>query len=120
VIDEHARQLVADRPIDDQRGHRGVDAARQRAEHLGVADLLADPTDLLVHDVRRCPVGEQAAAVVEEPLHHGLASRRMRHLRMELHREQAALAILHGGDGDRGGPRGDAEAVGSAHDGVAV
>ena len=80
----------------------------------------ADPVDLLVDDVRRGPVREQTAPVVQEPFHHGLPVRGVRHLRVELDGEQAALAILHRGDGDPVGGRGDAEAFGRARDGVAV
>ena len=32
VVDEDARQLVADRAVDDQRGDRRIDAAAQRAD----------------------------------------------------------------------------------------
>jgi hypothetical protein len=56
VIDEHTGQLVADRPVNEQRGDGGVDAATQGTQHLGVADLLADPVHLLVDDVGRGPI----------------------------------------------------------------
>ena len=39
VVDEHARQLVADRAVDEQRRDARVDAARQAADDLAVADL---------------------------------------------------------------------------------
>ena len=52
VVDVHAGQLVADRLVHQGRRDRGVDAAGQRAEHLLVADLLADQLDLLVDHVR--------------------------------------------------------------------
>ena len=42
VVDEHAGELVADRPVDEQRGDRGVDAAGEPADHPAVADLGAD------------------------------------------------------------------------------
>ena len=42
VVDEHARELVADRAVHEQRGHRRVDAAGEPADHLAVADLGAD------------------------------------------------------------------------------
>jgi len=44
----------------------------------------------------------------------------MRDLRVELHREEPAFAILHAGDRDRIGGGRDAEALGSAGHGVAV
>ena len=61
VIDEDARQLISDRPMHEQRRDRRVDAARERAEHLGVADLIADRVDGALDDVRRRPVGQQPA-----------------------------------------------------------
>ena len=46
VVDEDAGQLIADRFVDQHRGDRAVDAARQAADHPPVADLLADVGDL--------------------------------------------------------------------------
>ena len=40
VVDEDAGELVADRPVHQRRRDRGVDAARQRADDVAVADLL--------------------------------------------------------------------------------
>jgi hypothetical protein len=42
VVDEHAGELVADGAVDQRRGHRRIDAARQAEDHLLVAHLLAD------------------------------------------------------------------------------
>jgi hypothetical protein len=42
VIDEDAGELVADRLVDQHRRDRGIDAAREAADHLAVADLRAD------------------------------------------------------------------------------
>ena len=38
VVDEHARELVADRAVHQRGGDRGVDATREAAEHVMVAD----------------------------------------------------------------------------------
>ena len=75
VVDEDARELVPHRSVHQQRGDRGVDTAREGAEHLGVPDLGTDPLDRVLDDVRRRPVGQQVAALVQEPLHHVLAVR---------------------------------------------
>ena len=48
VVDEDAGQLVADRAVHEQRRDGAVDAAREPAEHLLVADLGADALDLLL------------------------------------------------------------------------
>ena len=45
VVDEDAGQLVADRLVDQDGGDGRIDAARQAADHLGVADLFADRGD---------------------------------------------------------------------------
>ena len=55
VVDEHAGELVADRPVHERRRDRGVDAAGQAADHPLVADLRADRGDLLVDDVGHRP-----------------------------------------------------------------
>ena len=56
VVDEDARELVADRLVHEHRGDRGVDAAAQAADDLRVADLGADARDLLLDDRGRRPV----------------------------------------------------------------
>jgi len=54
VVDEHARQLVADRLVDEQRCNGRVDAARQCAQDALLADLRANALDLLLdHSSRR-------------------------------------------------------------------
>ena len=52
-VDEHARELVADRLVHERGGDRGVDAAGQPADHPLVADLGADLGDRLLDDRRR-------------------------------------------------------------------
>ena len=111
VIDEHAGELIADGAVHEERGDRGVDAPGERAQDLGVADLRADPSDRVLDDVDRGPVGQQAASLVQEPLQDVLTSRRVRHLGMELHREQGALGVLHRRDRDLFRTGGHAEAV---------
>ena len=63
VVDEHARQLVADGAVHEQRGHGRVDAAREAADHARVADLRADQLDLLVDHGQRRPRGGRVAGV---------------------------------------------------------
>ena len=66
VVDEDARELVADRAVHEQRGDRRVDAAGQAADDLAVADLGADARDLLLDDRRRRPRHVAAADVAQE------------------------------------------------------
>ena len=48
VIDEDTGELVAHRPVDEERGDRRVDTAGEAAEHVLRADLRPDPLHLLV------------------------------------------------------------------------
>ena len=49
-VDEHARELVADRLVHEGGGHGGVDPARKPADDLLPADLDADRLDGLLDD----------------------------------------------------------------------
>ena len=68
VVDEDARELVADGLVHEQRGDGGVDAAGERAEDALAADLGADPLDLLLDHRGGRPGGRRAGDVVEEVL----------------------------------------------------
>ena len=92
VVDEHARQLVADGPVDQRRGDGGVHAAGQAAQHRPVADLVTNAADEVVDDVGGRPVGRDAGAVQEEGRQQVLAQRGVRHLRVVLHAEHRPLA----------------------------
>ena len=85
VVDEDAGELVADRPVHEQRRDRGVDAAGEAAEHALAADLRADALDLLLDDGGGRPRGRRAGDLVEEVLQQLLAVRRVHDLRVELH-----------------------------------
>ena len=61
VVDEDARELVADGLVDEQRRDRGVDASGQPADDPLGADLGADPLDLLLDHGRRRPRRTRAA-----------------------------------------------------------
>src|SRR3546814_17151685 len=66
VVDEHAGELLADRFVDQHRGDRAVDAARQAAQHTLVADLGAYFGDLGGAKFGHRPVARTAAAVADE------------------------------------------------------
>ena len=70
VVDEHARQLVADGTMYEGRRDGGVDATRQAADDAGRADLLADQRDLLVDDVGHRPGRAATRDVVQKMLEH--------------------------------------------------
>ena len=91
VVDEDARELVADRLVHEQRGDRRVDAAGERAEHALAADLRADPLDLLLDHGGRRP--------------RRAARRRRRRGSSSAPRCRAACARPRGGTGRRRGFR---------------
>ena len=100
VVHEHARQVLADGPVHEERRHRGIHAARQRADRVGLADLQADPFDRPLDHVHGRPVGKQAAALVQEPLQDVQAPGSVRDLRVKLHGVESAIGVLHRGHGD--------------------
>ena len=120
VIDEHAGQLVADRAVHEQRRDGGVDAPGEAADRPPVADLGADPRDLLIDDRSRAPAAVGAADLLEERRQDLLAERRVGDLGVELDRVDPALGRLKGRHrrGRRGGEL--SEARGRAPDGIAV
>ena len=94
VVDEHARQLVADRAVDEQRRDRRVDPAGEPADDAAVADLGADLLDLLLDDRGRAPGARAAADLLEERRQHVLAVGRVDDLGVELDAVEAALDVL--------------------------
>ena len=68
VVDEDARQIVADGPVDEHRRRRRVDPAGEPADGPRVSDLVPYPLDRVGDDVDRRPLGLAAAGLVEEVL----------------------------------------------------
>ena len=66
VIDEDAGELVADRLVDEHRGDRRIDAARQAADHPALADLRADRLARLGAERRHRPVALQSRDLMDE------------------------------------------------------
>ena len=120
VVDEHAGQPVADGPLDERGGHRGVDAAGQPADRPAVADLRADRVDRVVDDRGGGPARGDAGDLVQEPAQHLLPVRRVPDLGVVLHAGEPALGVLERRHRRPLRRRGDREAVRRAHDGVAV
>ena len=120
VVDEHARELIPDRLVHEQRGDRGVDAAGERAEHTRRPDLRAHPLDLLLDHRGGRPRRRGARDLVEEVLQQVLAVRRVHDLRVELHPVELAPRLLERCDGCRGRLSDDTRTLGRCGDGVAV
>ena len=83
VIHKDTGQPVADRTMDEHGRHGRIHAARERAQHLALADLFAHLPDQRFRKPLHA-VGAFAAAQPEKVLENLLALRRMRDLRMEL------------------------------------
>ena len=120
VVDEDARELVADRAVEQRRDHARVDAAGQSADDLRVADLRPDGLDGVVDDVDHRPERRDARQVVQEAPDDVLAVLGVRDLRVELGRVELALVVLHRSDAGRRGACGDREARGRRAHRVAV
>ena len=99
VVDEHAGQLVADRAVDQRRGHARIDTARQAEDHLLVADLLADARHRLVDVVAHHPVGLRLRDPEHEAVQQLAALGGVCDLGVELHAVVAACFVGHAGDG---------------------
>ena len=94
VVHEDARELVADRAVDQRRGGRRVDAAGEAADHLRVAHLGADPLDLLLDHRRRRPDLLAARDLPQEALEDLRAVGGVDDLGVELDPVEAALDRL--------------------------
>ena len=120
VVDEDAGELVADGLVDQQRGDRGVDAAREPADDAVAPDLGADPLDLLLDHGSGRPRGRRAGNVVEEVLQQVLAVRRVHDLGVELDAVEPAARVLERGNRCRCGRPGDDRSLRRRDDGVAM
>ena len=85
VVDEHAGELIADRPMDERRRNRRIHAARQAENDFLVTDLLADAGDRFANVVGHVPVMATTANVMDETRQDVLALHRVGDLGVELH-----------------------------------
>ena len=102
MVDEYAGQPVADGPLHQCGGHRGVHPAGQTADRPPVADLVAHLLDECVGDVRRRPARVDTGEFVQEPAEYLLAVRGVHDLGVVLHSCQALGPILERCDGCAG------------------
>ena len=61
VVDEDARQIVTDGPVDEHRRRRRIDPAGESADGPCLSDLFSYPLDRVGNDVDRRPLGPAAA-----------------------------------------------------------
>ena len=98
VVDEDARQAVADGAVEERRHHGGVDAAREREQDLVAVDLAAHPRDAVVDDRIRSPARCATADVVHEPAQNSRTLAGVGDLGMELDAVEAARLVGDSGD----------------------
>ena len=111
---------VADRLVEEEGGHGGIDAAGEAADHAAPAHLVADAGDRLSAVGVHRPVAGEAADAEQEVLEQRSTDRGVDHLGVELEPVEAALLVGDRGEG-RGVAAGDRdEALGDRHDPVAV
>ena len=114
VVHEDTRELVADGPVDQDGDDRGVDPARERAEHALVADRVPDRVHGGIDEAGHGPRAGDAADV-EEVVEDLLALRGVDDLRVELDGVESPPLVRHRGDravrggAERGEPLGRAQ-----------
>ena len=121
VIHEAAVKTIADRLVHQRRRHRGVHAARERADDVVIrTNLLVDDGDLLVEHVLHRPTRGEPRDVEEEVTDRLEPALGVGHLGVVLEAEDLALGVLDGDHGARVGLAHAREALGELHRLVAV
>ena len=95
VVDEDARQLVADRALQQRRRDGAVHAAGERQQHLAAADSAAAVLHGLLQIRRHRPLRGEAADLIQKVFQDVGAVDRVQHLGVELHAIELLLLALH-------------------------
>src|SRR5882724_2735772 len=119
VVDEDARELVADGAVDEHGGHCRVDAPREGTQHPLSVHLGADRLHRGVDEASHRP-GATHTANGEEVVEDLLPLGSVDDLRMELDGVEPAVPVLHRRHRAVRGLRERREAPGRAENGVAV
>ncbi len=112
--------FVADRAVNDERRHRRVDAAAQRADDMSVAHLGADPGRRLLHERCHRPVAGAAADAVREVPQNLEAMVGVDDFRMKQERVETTIRVRHRRNRRVGARRDDRKAGRRRGDEVAV
>src|SRR5688572_27257131 len=83
-VDEDAGELIANRAVHERRGDRGIDTARQAADHARLSHLLRDLRHLVIDERAGGPRWLGAAHLEEKVRDHFAAARRVRHFGVKL------------------------------------
>ncbi len=98
VVHKDARELVADRLVQERRSHRTVHAAAQAEDDVIAADFRADAGARFLDEGTHRPVRRRAADFIHEIFQQLLAARRVDDLGVELQPVEMALRILDDGE----------------------
>jgi hypothetical protein len=99
VVHEDASQPVAHGAMDQDCGYGAVDSAGEPTDNpLVRPHELLDASDLGFDEMTRGPIRRAPADLEQKVVEDLPASRRMGHLRMELHSEDWAPVVLERGD----------------------
>ncbi len=97
IVDEDARQLIANRPMDQRRGHARIHTAAQPQDDAVRTHLTPDLLRRLLDVVPHRPVLPAATYAVHEVREDLPPLRRVHHFRVELDAEVPALRMFDGG-----------------------
>ena len=99
VVDEHAGELIADRLVDQRRGHRGIDAAGQAEDHPSLPTCSRMRGHGFERRSRACSSRRGSRrSRARSAAGASLPAARVRHLGVELHAVEAARLVRHAGD----------------------
>jgi len=97
MINEDAGEILADRFLDQGRGHGRIDAAREGAENLLVPHFRPNFLDFILNERIALPTGGTTADVINEVLEHLLSFFAMNNFGMELGGIKFFRPIFEGG-----------------------
>ena len=120
VVDEDAGELLADRPVDEQRRDRGVDPAGEAADHPPLPHLGPDLRHLLFDHRLRRPLLLAAGDVAQEAGEDLGPIRGVDNLGVELDPVEPAVGVLAGGHWRTGTGRQRGEPLGRLEDRIAM
>src|SRR5579864_2451861 len=92
-IDKDAGELVANRFVEEDSGDRGIDAARQSADHLALADLQTNLLDLGLAERAHVPGRNDVRDLGDEVRDHPRAVRGVHDFGVELNAVELALFV---------------------------
>ena len=109
MVDENTGQLLAHGTMHEGRGHGGIHAPGQSADHAGVSHLLSDRFDRFLDEGVHRPILPAAANLDQEIFQDPGTAFRVNHLGMELQAPNGRVAMANGREGGMAAARNDLE-----------